>query len=185
MGLSTYDRKLEKAEVVPHAVVPQHKMIYAQYARTPMTDLTQTAVAPIKLDEQFDADYCKYLEANAVEQMQQEFEEPFDVDEHYRKWCKEWEDYLTNARKGSDSITRGRGKLPRRQQCAISVSRPHTLKMVARLANYVNLIDEMHTMLALQQPIPQEKWTMLIRNSTKRYGTPQLGAPQLQSNEVA
>ena len=65
---------------------------------------------------------------------------------------------------------------------------PFSPRMTARLANFINLVDEIDCLLIQNKVVPELKWAALIRNSKAmgtRYGTPALGELHLQSDRAA
>ena len=184
---SIYDNKIMHSGVDIDIVVPQHKMLYATYTRTPMTFLTEVAIAPINLAEKHDTEWCQLQEDQAVRHMETALEQCRDVTINYEEWSSTWENYLLQVYKMNDLKQKGRGKLPSKQQHTISVSRPRTPRLMARLSNYINELERVIIKLQHGQEVPQALWQRIIRNSTgltRQYGAPRLDQLSLTSDEA-
>ena len=168
------------AELDLKVAVPQHRALRVPIATQgsrchvsmPLPALLQTGQQP-----QHDADLIRQIEHEyGILELEND-----DPDFLYQEWSKAWEHYLIFLT-GQSTIQRGRGQLAPTRQIYSSATRPPCPRNLERLANFVNLLQQ----LAMGHAT-MEDWAKTIRTSlpmASRYGVPSLEGLHLQPSNV-
>ena len=175
-AVGVFEQKMHNIYIDSDACVPQHRLLAAEYQRTPSTFQVETPLPPICLRSPLDQAVRAQWEELAAAKVAA-LPSNVDVDTLFREWCRAWEEYLLNSYDGNTHLRQGRGERTIKEQRTLSVTRPVMPKLLARLTNFINLLDKIEQRLKSGAEIEKKDWTKLISSSSAMahyYGVPSL-----------
>ena len=164
-----------------------HRMLLAHISQRTTWRWMEVPGPPITLGPRCQGVDLQQSENEAAQAVAEAWLESDDLNNIYEVWSAHWESYLMKTYDGNQDKEKVRGKWPRRKRNPVSAVRPPSGTLLARLANYVNEIDEILNNVDLPADKKARFWRRMVATSKPlalKYGVPHFDLEGLEPGNV-